>query len=776
MYDYKKMLHSETQKENFSNWKSRLLVFELKYFVTIYALISSKVQTKKRITMKYCFIIIFIFNLLLLGSNTTTSKKLVLKKIDIPVKIDGIIDEVWDSADSAYSFVQFQPYHGKTPFQKTIAKILTTENSIYCLVKGYDDNSKIQSYTGKLDDFAGDVVSIMLDTFGDNRTAYKFAVSASGVRSDCRLLDDARNRDYNWDGIWFAESKIYDWGFAVEIEIPYKSIQYNKNLSQWGIDFDRWRSVDKEDIYWNYYEENEGMRVSKFGKLVFDDFKPKVDGLNLEIYPVGIAKLNYIGNNKYKVDPNAGIDIFYNPSQALTFQFTANPDFAQIEADPFNFNISRYESYFPEKRPFFTEGNEIFMPSGKQRNTGFYRPLELFYSRRIGKLLPDGNQVPLQIGTRAFGRLDDLEYGGFFATTSETRYYVGEEQLIEHKSIFASARIKKQIMENSSIGMLFVGKHSNNNNYGVLDLDGAFHSSDWQLAYQFARSFKNNDGDFAASLGFTQFSDSWLNMVRGRYIGSKFDIDQIGFVPWRGTAHLLWLTGPRWNFNFVNIRTIQLFLGAGVDWEKIDNYTDHYRILGYNMNFRDNWGFEVFFSSGKSKDESIEYSSTNIDFSSWLNISPKWTANFWSGYSKTYNFNREYLAFFANGGTNWSWKVFNILSLGTTINLFIEGNPNNEIQDITYNARPYFSLTPINDLNVKMYFDNVFIRSTNKFEQIVIGFLFSYNFSPKSWIYFAINEIRDRSEQYDEFENLLPEMMHTRNRAAVLKIKYLYYF
>ncbi len=112
-----------------------------------------------------------------------------------------------------------------------------------------------------------------------------------------------------------------------------------------------------------------------------------------------LGKATYLGNNKYETDPDAGIDIFYNPSQELTFQLTANPDFAQIEADPFDFNISRYESYFSEKRPFFTEGNEVFSPSGKQRNSGFYRPLELFYSRRIGKLLPDGTEVPLQVGT-----------------------------------------------------------------------------------------------------------------------------------------------------------------------------------------------------------------------------------------------------------------------------------------------------------------------------------------------------------------------------------------
>ncbi len=114
--------------------------------------------------------------------------------------------------------------------------------------------------------------------------------------------------------------------------------------------------------------------------------------------------------------------------------------------------------------------------------------------------------------------------------------------------------------------------------------------------------------------------------------------------------------------------------------------------------------------------------------------------------------------------------------MDTSIDLFVEGNPNNEIEDITYNARPYFSLTPINDLNIKMYVDNVFVKSTDKLEQVILGFLFAYNFSPKSWIYFAINEVQDRSDRYDENDMLLPRKMHVKNRAGVFKVKYLYYF
>lgn len=717
--------------------------------------------------MKKFLTVLFLIPIILFASNK--EKVLVIKKINSPINIDGIIDEAWNKADSATGFFQLQPFFGKVPSRNSYAKVLTSETSLYCLIVCYDEKQNIQQNTGKLDDMGGDVVSIMLDTFGDKQTAYKFAVNAAGTRADCRLLDDARNRDYSWDGIWFSDSKIYDWGYVVEIEIPYKSIQYNEKLTEWGLDFDRWIPALTEDLYWCEYEQNEGQRISKFGKLVFEDFRPSIKGLNLELYPVAFGKINYLGNNKYKVDPKAGLDIFYNPSPQLTFQATANPDFAQIEADPFNFNISRYETFFSERRPFFIQGNEIFTPSGRQKNSGFYRPLELLYSRRIGKKLPDGKEVPLTFGAKAFGRYNDWEYGGFVARTPEEDYtdYDGSKA-VEPSALFLSGRIKKQILDNSSLGVLFVGKQTSDNTYGVIDIDGAFRNSDWQLAYQIARSVKNSEGDFSGSAGFTQFGDKWVTFIRGRYIGDNFDINQVGFVPWKGTAEFVGLTGPTWYFKESAISQIMMYIGPILNYEKADNFTDYGGVVGINMQFRSNWGYEVNFQATNSKDLDRKYTLAQINFSTWFNINPKWNANVYGGYNRSYNFSRDYLAFYSWLGAEASWKVADILQIGTSYDMWLEGNPNNNIEEITYNARPWFSFTPINDLNFYMYVDNVFLRSTNKMERIFLGALFSYQFSPKSWIYLALNEIHDRNNPN--------RTMDMTDRVSVFKIKYLYYF
>jgi hypothetical protein len=217
-------------------------------------------------------------------------KQILLRTTPAPIQLDGLIDEAWARADSTEDFFQLQPYFSKPPSRRTVAKVLTTDDALYCLMICYAPRDEIQVNTGLLDQNSGDIVSIMLDTFNDQQTAYKFSVTASGVRADCRLLDDARNRDYSWDGVWFSGARVYDWGFVTEIEIPYKSIKYDNALNEWGLDFDRFTPVNNEDLYWCNYERSEGQRISKFGKLILDDFRPGASGLNLEVYPVGFRR------------------------------------------------------------------------------------------------------------------------------------------------------------------------------------------------------------------------------------------------------------------------------------------------------------------------------------------------------------------------------------------------------------------------------------------------------------------------------------------------------
>lgn len=710
------------------------------------------------------------------GAGTAHKRSMTVRRIVYPPVIDGTIDAVWETADSVDNFTQHAPYHGVAPSHRTMAKLISTPDALYCLIVCEDRSGEVQQQAGMLDNYAGDFVSIMLDTFGDRKSAYKLIVSAAGVRGDARLLDDARNRDYSWDGVWFSAAETYEWGYVVEMEIPYRSLQYDESLEEWGLDFDRWIPTRTEDIYWSPYEEAEGLRVSRFGSMRFDGFRPSAQAFNFEIYPVGIVKAEYLRDGVYDMSPTAGVDLFYNPSPSLTFQLTGNPDFAQIEADPFAFNISRYETYFDERRPFFTEGREIFMASGKQQDMGFYSPLELFYPRRIGRKLRDGQEVPLFVGSKAFGRVGGYEYGGFVARTGEVTEQVGSTRRVEEQATFASGRLKAPLFDNSDAGVLFVGKWTPTGSNGVVDIDGALRGSEWQLAYQFARSFRGGEGDFAGSAGFTWPSEKFLAMVRTRAIGKDFDVDDVGFVPWKGTAQVVAMAGPRWYFNEGEIRQIMFYLGGTAHYEDADLYSDLGIAGGYNMQFRSNWGGEINFSLARSKDNAVEFTSYEVSLSTWFHTSPRWEGNVWGLYTHTYNFNRNWLAFYSELNGSFGWHVTDDVLLNLSGGMFVEGNPDDEIEDITYNARPAVTWNPWNDVSLRLYVDNLFVRSTDRMERLIAGFLFSWNFLPKSWVYFAFNDIRDRSPEFDGAGLLLPRRMHIIGQAAVLKVKYLYYF
>jgi len=285
------------------------------------------------------------------------------------------------------------------------------------------------------------------------------------------------------------------------------------------------------------------------------------------------------------------------------------------------------------------------------------------------------------------------------------------------------------------------------------------------VAYQAARSYRNNEGDFAGSVGFTKLQQNMILGVRGRYIGENFDADDVGFVPWKGTAEMVGLGGPRWYFEEGAIRSILIYTGPILSYEKVDEFTDYGGLLGFNMQLRPNFGYEINYSFVKAKDLDIKYNSNDISFSSWGNIGGRFFGNIYGGYSKTYNFNRDYLAYFANVGSYFSWNILPFLEIGTTFFAYFEGNPEGNVEEVTYNARPNMSFTPINNMNIRIYVDNLWTRNKGKLDQVIAGLLFSYNFSPKSWIYLAINDVEYRPET----------RLRVQNRAMVFKLRYLYY-
>lgn len=174
------------------------------------------------------------------------------------------------------------------------------------------------------------------------------------------------------------------------------------------------------------------------------------------------------------------------------------------------------------------------------------------------------------------------------------------------------------------------------------------------------------------SAGFNQMTNSWGNLFRIRAFSKDFNIKQIGFIPWTGTLNSTLLTGQRFYCDDGEINNIFLYFGPTINYEDADLFTNYSGVIGFNMQFRSGWGYEINSYFAKSKDEGVEYNSYSINFSSWLNVSQKWNANAWSGYEHTYNFAREYLSFFSRFGFRAEWKPVDILEVGSRLKCLLK--------------------------------------------------------------------------------------------------------
>jgi hypothetical protein len=717
---------------------------------------------------------LFLLSLSIMVCNTLNSQNSIkLNQIQDRIKLDGIIDSVWSYADSTNDFIQMSPDFGKPPTYKTTAKILSNNESLFCLFICEIPREKIQLEISPRDNVGGDAVYLFLDTFRDKTNCYQFDINPAGQIGDAILMDDGRNRDYSWDGVWYAASKVYDWGYIVEIEIPYKSIRYSKDIREWGIDFMRWTTSKVENVSWARYKREEDLRISRFNLLT--GVKPGETGLAFEIFPVAMLRLEKERNSDDKLKPEVGLDLKWNPNPGIGVQLTANPDFAQIEADPFQVNLSKYEIYFNEKRPFFVEGNEIFKAAGQEMNSGFYRPLEFFYSRRVGKKMEDGSEIPILGGAKVYGKMDDWDYGTLISYTGSKDIIYNSEKYSEDNALFTAARFKKRVFENSSIGALYASKFSSTHNVSILDLDGAFRTGDFQLAFQLGKSFNNENNGLAISSGLRYQTKNMILASRFRWIQSNFSVDDIGFVPWKGTGEFVTFCGPIWLYDTGVLNSFFIAGGAIFYNEKIDNYTDHYPLLIINFNFRSNWGMEFDIVAGKAKEKGQIYTSQQYSASLWAYWAQNYNFNFNTNFNYDYNYNREYFGWMSNIYFTGKYIPSSRLGFQVDFNSWIEYKPDISIEDITYNIRPRIIYAFNKDIHFRLFVDNTILKSTGKLERVLIGSLFSYNFSPKSWIYLAYNDAFENIESATLTDYQSRSLVST-NKIFVFKVRYLYYF
>ena len=301
--------------------------------------------------------------------------------------IDGRLEEaVWLLAQPATDFLQQDPNPGEPSSQRTEARILVTEQAVYVGMRLFDSNPDLirAQFVRRDDDQAvSDWATVMFDSYYDRRTAFEFATTPTGTRVDILHLDDT-GVDVAWDAVWEVVTSRDAEGWVAEFRIPLSQLRFAGGEEvRWGINFGRKIARSSEVAYWAPIPPTAGRSVSLYGDLVGLENLSAPGGLELLPYTVGrlTRAPGDPGNPFYNENDSwgsGGIDLKYGLTSNLTLTATVNPDFGQVEADPSQVNLTAFETFYAEKRPFFTEGTEIFnfrlLPEGYG-----------FYSRRIGR-------------------------------------------------------------------------------------------------------------------------------------------------------------------------------------------------------------------------------------------------------------------------------------------------------------------------------------------------------------------------------------------------------
>src|SRR5215470_9508795 len=367
-------------------------------------------------------------------STPSASPSIAAVKAVKPPVIDGDVSEdEWQGAVSATNFIQYEPRRGDQSEARTDALVLYDAGHLYVAFRAWDSEPITAQLTQRdADLLRDDAAVVVVDTTNDRRSGYYFITNVLGTQADGRIADDGRTTDPIWDAPWQSAARRTDYGWSAEFSIPLASLRYAAGDRQtWGINFGRSRRRTLETSFWSGPLDNQ-WRVSEAGHLTQLSVPPPLD--RLQVVPYGLSRLQ----DRVAPDWEAGIDARYALTPTTAVYGTLYPDFATIEADQEQINLTRFELTLPEKRQFFLEGQEQF-------NQRFPNRYPTFYSRRIadittgGKLL--GKQGPWTVAF--ISAESDLS-----GTQQSANYSVG--------------RVQRDILGRSSVAVMASNRRFNN--------------------------------------------------------------------------------------------------------------------------------------------------------------------------------------------------------------------------------------------------------------------------------------------------------------------------
>ena len=480
------------------------------------------------------------------------------KVVDLYINVDGNFDETeWQTANWENEFIQYTPHEGNAPYQQTEFAVSYDENNIYVAIKAIDKNpDSISMRLTRRDVTDGDMVGIMLDTYHDKRTAFNFIVSAAGVKSDFVMSNDGESEDLTWDPIWWVKTIKTDIGWNAEMRIPLTQLRFEEGKEQlWGMQVVR--SIFRKDELssWQPMQREKSGFVSQFGTMNgIIDIKPK-NSLNVMPYLVArTERFEKEPENPFREDGkkngfDVGLDAKIGLTNYITLDLTVNPDFGQVEADPSEVNLSTYETFFEEKRPFFIEGKNI-LSYKLAFGDGDMAAEGLFYSRRIGRRphhypsLSDGEYTEIPDFTRILGAAkitgktkNGWSVGILESVTAEENAEIqgignGRTQIVEPLTNYFVGRIQKDFNDgNTYFGGMFTAVNRSIND---IHLD-FLHKSAYTGGIDFVHKWNNKNWMIDAGFFFSQVngSEEAISNTQNSYIRNfqRPDADYMKFDP-----------------------------------------------------------------------------------------------------------------------------------------------------------------------------------------------------------------------------------------------------
>jgi len=706
--------------------------------------------------------------------------------LDLPLQFDGVLEEpVYRNYSPITGFIQQEPDEGLPATDQTDLWVLFDSDTLYIAVRCWSEEpDRIIANELQRDGqgiFGNETVSILLDTFYDRRNGFEFKTNALGGIFDGTVVGE-RNSNRDWNGVWDVRTAYFEQGWTIEMAIPFQTLRYRGSGTQtWGINVQR-RVPSKNEISFltpmpaalSYAAVNTFSLAATLA-----DLRVPQSGSRVEIKPYAIsnATTDFSAAPPTNLAADTGVDVKYGVTEGLTADFTYNTDFAQVEVDEQQVNLTRFSLFFPEKREFFLEGQGLFdfgpgRRSGPMASAfwfngerfGSITPV-LFFSRRIG--LEHGTNVPIRGGGRLTGKTGPYSIGLLNVQTGT------EPSLDVVPTNFSVVRLKRDVLRRSSVGTLFTGRsvsidqNGTNRVYGV-DGDFGFYDNlriNTYLARSDSPEYGSDDLSYQGQLDYS--GDEWGMTLDHLTVDKNFN-PEVGFVRRTGfhrnfasfrvtprPRSLSWIRRFLWEGSIDYIvngaGTLETRIQQGLFATELENgdrlfvgVTDNYEYLKEPFQIAPN--IEVPVGAYSFVNKRIVYAAANQ-----------------RAVSGGLTFDRG--GFF--GGTRTSLGYFNgraVLSSRLSLEPSISFNwidlPQGEFRTRIVALRSTYALTPrMFTAGIVQYSSNVETLSTN--------IRFRWEYQPGSELFLVYT---------DERNTLAPRFPTLENRAFVVKVTRLFRF